>query len=56
MAWVVVRSFNDGYETWDRDVAEFDTEAEAEQFADAEERSEPTGVSTGVWFRVDFRS
>jgi len=52
MTWVVVRCFNDGYETWEKDVAEFDNVPEADQFADAEERCD----ATGVWFRVDFRS
>ena len=49
MTWVVYRCFNDGHEDWRRLMAEFETETEAEQFAEAEERCD----ASGVWYVVE---
>ncbi len=38
MKFTVLRLVNDGYETWTTEEAVFDTEAEAVQYAEAEER------------------
>jgi hypothetical protein len=48
MKFTVVRLVNDGYEAWTFEEAVFDTEAEAVQYAESQERSSMHGTTYEV--------
>ena len=47
--WVVYRCWNDGYETWRKDVAEFESEIEADQYAENEQFHD----GMNIWYEVE---
>ena len=49
MTWVVYRCWNDGYETWKKDVAKFENEIEANLYAENEQFHD----GMNIWYEVE---